>query len=149
MTDRFPSVRDMLPHEPPMVLLDRILASDDKRTVCEVTIREGAPFVVLGGVCSHVTLEYMAQCVGVGAGLESARQGEEPRLGFLVGCREMEILSPFLPVGSTLRVIAENLWGGEELGHFRCEVRNPEQVVSRAILSVARFSADDFPGHAS
>jgi len=145
MAAPFPKIEDTLPHDHPMILLDRILSVDGERTLCEAVIREGAAFVEPEGLRTHVTLEHMAQCVAAGAGVRSLRDGEPPRVGFLVGCRTMQIHRPWLAIGSTVRVAVDNSWGEDHFGHFAGEVHVGEELVASATLSVIRLARGQKP----
>jgi predicted hotdog family 3-hydroxylacyl-ACP dehydratase len=135
----FPAAEDLLPHAAPMVLVDELVAHHGTGAVCEVTIREGAPFVTDGRVATLVTLEYMAQTVGVFAGYRSHSAGEPVQVGFLIGCRDMVCHRPWLPVGSVLRVRVERIWGDDMLGKFECGVELDDgTAVASATLNVAR-----------
>ena len=83
----FPPIEALVPHKPPMLLLDRVLSYSTDYVSCEVEIRVDSPFVRDGVVPAIVGLEYMAQCVAAFAGLSARHKGEAPRIGFLLGSR--------------------------------------------------------------
>src|SRR2546428_8966610 len=108
---RVPPVTALLPHAPPMVLLDEVLEHEGDCMACSVTVREGAPFVRDGRVATVVALEYMAQCIAAFAGLDALASGDGPRIGFLIGCRELQLLRDAIPVGTTLAIEVKRVWG--------------------------------------
>lgn len=135
----FPPIEELVPHAAPMVLVDRLLQWHEEGAVCALTIREGAPFVRDGRVATLVALEYMAQTIAVFAGYRARGAGEPVLLGFLIGCRTMTCLQPWLPVGSALRVSVERVWGDDQLGNFECAVQLEDGTpVANATLNVAR-----------
>ena len=70
------SPEELLPHAPPMVLLDRVLEWDDESILAELTIGPSTPFLDVGrGVPAHVGLEWMAQTCGLFAGLDQPPHG--------------------------------------------------------------------------
>ena len=75
----FPAVRSVVPHGPPMILLDRIVDAGEGFVRCEVDIRPESLFVHDGRVRNVVGLEYMAQCIAVYAGLQSQRAQQPVR----------------------------------------------------------------------
>jgi len=142
----FPPVEDLLPHAAPMVLIDRLLDHDGETARCALRVRHDAPFVRDGQVATIVALEYMAQTVGVFAGYEARRSGEEVRVGYLISCRTMKSARPWLPVGSELNVFIERVWGDTQLGKFECRVQFDDGTpVASAILNVALAPPDSTP----
>ncbi len=143
----FPPLHTLLPHEAPMILLDEVVAVDGDRMTCAVTPRLGVPFVEPTGVHPVVAIEYMAQCIGAWVGLRAQERGEPVRLGFLLGCREMQLHRPWLPLGTRLTVQSLRAWGDDDLGSFECQVDDEQGCVATALLSVARAHADgSMPG---
>lgn len=143
-TDALPSLRELVPHEPPMLLLDNLLAHDANTVVCEVRIQADSPFLeepATGGapqVPAVVGLEYMAQCVAVFAGLSARRANRPPTLGFLVGCRELRLATDGFAVGDRLVVEARWIWGESVLGSFACTVRREAETVAQGTFTVYR-----------
>jgi len=104
-------VTNYLPHRAPMIMVDRLLAIVNGKTIGEFTIRPQNPFVnsqgemVLGGVVEH-----MAQTSGLGQayersllnGARDASLTEEGKFGFIVNIRGLKYNR--LPrIGETLR----------------------------------------------
>jgi predicted hotdog family 3-hydroxylacyl-ACP dehydratase len=125
-----------------MLLLDELCEAEGDRVVCRVVLREGSPFVEGGRVHAPVALEYMAQAVGVYAGLESLRRGEPIRIGYVVGSRELEFAVDHLAVGDDLRVEARHVWGDDTLGSFACRVLRDGEPVASGTLNVYRGPID-------
>src|SRR6185369_5593006 len=87
----FPPLADLVPHRPPMLLLDRVLAYSNEAVSCEVNIRPDSPFVEGALVPAVVALEYMAQAVAAFAGLTARIEKKEFRLGLLLGSRDLRL----------------------------------------------------------
>lgn len=132
----FPPLVDLLPHRPPMLFLDDVVRWKDPVVECRVCIREDALFVANGTLRASVTLEHMAQCVGVYTGLWARSRGEPIRIGYLIGVREASFDVDVLEVGDELEVTARCVWGDTELGAFECSVTRRGEAVARALLSV-------------
>jgi len=133
----FPPIAEVIPHRPPMLLLDRIVEfTPEKSVTCEVRIRGDAPFVEDGGVPAVVGIEYMAQSVAAFAGLSARADGKGVRIGLLLGCREMTLAIDAFAVGDTLTVNARRTWGETDLGHFSCNVQRGAETLATAILTV-------------
>ena len=139
---KWPPVLELVPHEPPMSLLDEVLDFQADTMVCAVTIRADAPFVQPAGVQAVVTLEYMAQCVAAWAGLTGRLMGQPVRIGFLIGCREMLLHRDRIAIGTCLTVVCKRVWGDSVLGSFECEVSDEAGCVATALLSTAQAGAD-------
>ena len=133
----YPPIVDLVPHRPPMLLLDRVLSYDGERVVCETVLEAGSPFVEQGHVPAVVAIEYMAQAIAAGAGLSARDRGEETtRMGFLLGCRDLAIAVDSFQVGDRLTVEARRTWGEKELGRFACKVRRGDEVLVEGALTV-------------
>lgn len=116
-------VVDLLPHEPPMVLLDRVLAWDDGELEAEIEIRAGIPFYRESrGVPAHAGIEYMAQACGAYVGLEAKAAGLPVRLGFLLGTRRYYADAPYFRDGERLAVHVRQILRETEIGVFDCRI---------------------------
>ncbi len=86
--------RDILPHDPPMVLLSAIDPSSltEESLAAFVEITKDSPFFdeSLCGVPSVFALEYMAQTMAALVGLKRRNMRLEPRIGFVLGTRSIK-----------------------------------------------------------
>jgi predicted hotdog family 3-hydroxylacyl-ACP dehydratase len=120
-----------------MLLLDRIVAFQPEQSVtCEVRIRPDATFVEDGGVPAVVGIEYMAQTVAAFAGMSARADGKPPRVGLLLGCRELRLTTDAYAIGDTLTVNARRTWGESEIGSFTCNVARGGEVLATGTLTV-------------
>ncbi len=131
-----PSLEEVLPHAPPMILLDAVESFDDDAATCTVTLRADSPFVEDGEAPAAVMIEYMAQCVAAWAGCKGRRRGDPVRVGYLLGAREFVLHVDALRAGDTLTVTARHVWGDEIVGSFECSVTRAGTLLGRALLSV-------------
>jgi predicted hotdog family 3-hydroxylacyl-ACP dehydratase len=134
--DELPPLVDLLPHDPPMVLLDAISAFGEIDIECTVTVAEGAPFVRDGKVAAVVALEYMAQASGVFLGIMAFSESGRIKRGYLLGAREMELDADYFHVGDTLRVFSKHVWGKEDMASFDCLVTRNDRRVAWATLNI-------------
>lgn len=143
MMDRvFPPVADLLPHGPPMVLLDAVIDDAAGSLTTGLTIRADSRFVSVGvGVPAHVGIEYMAQTCGAFAGLEAWRDGQPVRLGFLLGTRRYQCSVAWLPVGWRLTVTADLVFREGQMGVFDCRIRHEGAEIATAQITV--YQPDD------
>lgn len=134
-----PPLAELLPHAPPMVLLDEVLAFDGATARCGLTVRPGSMFVESGRVRAVVALEYMAQAVAVCASLRSRARGEPAgQAGYLVGARELRLEAAGFEVGDALEVEATLEFDGRELGSFACALSRRGERLASGVLNVYR-----------
>lgn len=137
----YPSLLDLLPHRPPMILLTRIITHEAMRTICAVDITESAAFLTGERVVpSWVGIEYMAQCVAAHAGLVGRTRGEEVRLGLLIGARRVDLHTEGFPVGQSVIVTAVHIWGDQDLASFTCALSDASTGLSLADATLSVYS---------
>ncbi|MCA3013182.1 MAG: hypothetical protein INH41_12375 [Myxococcaceae bacterium] len=142
MTPAFPPISELVPHQGPMVLLDRVLAESRDGLTAEAIVRAGRPFVRDAGWPALVGLELMAQTMAAWSGLRARRAGRAPRLGFLAGTRHFDCLVPFFPPDARLEVeIALEFDASNGLAVFDCVIRT--QGVVQATAKVNSYEPDD------
>lgn len=129
-----PPLRQLVPHAPPMLLLDELLEWTPGRARCAVRLRPDSPFMENGRVRALVSLEYMAQAAAACAA--DARGGQGGARGLLLGTRELTLAVEHFQAGDELVVEAERASADEQVTSFRCQVRRGEALVARAVLSV-------------
>src|SRR3954469_5254542 len=131
-----PSIAELLPHAPPMVLLDRVVARRAGSITVEVTIGEESLFLGPEGVPGHIGLEYMAQACGAYAGAEALEAGQAVRVGFLLGTRHYALHAPWFRRGDVLLVSADEVYRDDEMGVFGCRIVIDGRVAAEAQLNV-------------
>lgn len=134
-------IGDLVPHGPEMTVIDRILTYSPERTVAAVEITRRSLFFAGTGVPAWVGIEYMAQTIGLYAGIHARRAGEPIRLGFLLGSRRYESNVPGFPFGAVLTVRAEKVMQDERLSVFNCVIEGGHVKVS-AVLNVYQAPID-------
>lgn len=141
------SLSELLPHAPPMILLDKILQIDSagKTCSCEVRIHAESCFAdPVKGVPCYVGVEYMAQTVGVLAGyLQKEGGAEAMSLGFLLTADIKYQKDKWYPLGTILQVRVERDWGEGMLMRVEAKITESQTdtILTEALLSV--FSPND------
>jgi len=135
MTD-FPPISVLVPHQEPMVLLDRILVWTPGRVECSLVVRKGERFVEDGLLAAPLTLEHMAQAVATCVGYEAYLDGRGMRVGMIVAIRKFSALCSAKAVGDELIVRADRDRGNDVLSHFHCEVRDAGELFTSATLTL-------------
>ena len=134
--NEFPPISVLIPHQDPMVLLDQILEWEPGHIECGLLVQSKARFVEDDALAAPFTIEHMAQAVAACLGYEAYRGGRGVRVGMIIACREFKALVPAISVGSNLQIRADRERGSESLSHFHCEVRQEEDVLATATLTL-------------
>ena len=131
-------IEDLLPHRPPMVLLDEVLSVDEneRSLVASATIRPEWRW-------NWSAIELMAQAAASLAGVFDRVSGSvsPARPGFLLGTRRIKFAIPELEVGRRYMVTAKDVFSDAESASFECTVRDGDNVVASAVLNA--FRPDD------
>lgn len=137
MTD-FPDVADLLPHNDPMILLDKLIFADDEKTHCQVFISEKSPFYdeTTQAVAAWVGIEYMAQAIAAWSGHRSFLKNETPQIGFLLGSRRYNSDVASFKKGQCLDIYTEKLLENEGMGAVACSITCEGETLATAQLNV-------------
>jgi predicted hotdog family 3-hydroxylacyl-ACP dehydratase len=139
MTTATPYALDaLIPHAPPMVLLDSLESVDTDRAVCLLHVRRDFPFVVGAEMPAMVAIELIAQAAAAQAGYVSLADGKAVKIGYLVSVRESTLLVPTFQVGDDLRVEVTVVFGGTSSASYNGVVTRAGDTVATASLSVLR-----------
>lgn len=126
---------DLVPHRPPMLLLDEVKEEGDGVIRCAATPRADFPLAAGGTAPAILALEYMAQSVAAYSGLYAMRRSLPVQRGYIIGVRSMSLAVPDLEIGRKLIVTARHVWGDSSLGKFDCTVE--EAGTAREVASAA------------
>ena len=146
MTERFAqTLYELVPHRPPMLLINEVVAVDARSSSARVMIDSQASFYQAGaGVPTWIGLEYMGQTAALIAGYQLKHGLVEPHLGFLLGTRHYQTQLDYFAENSTLRVSCqEKALVGDSLATFDCSICYDGQAdnLATATLSVFRKGA--------
>lgn len=126
----------LLPHKPPMILIDEVVEYQTDTIHAIVTIREGVPFCQNGQVPAYVALEYMAQTVGVWSGLRGRQFNISPQIGFLLGTRHLKLNRCHFTLEEELHIYGNLKFHDGEMASFECRVDIDHVTVASALLNV-------------
>jgi predicted hotdog family 3-hydroxylacyl-ACP dehydratase len=146
-TVRYPPIEQLLPHRPPMILIDRMIDATDTGSRCDVTIESQTLFLEPGGVPAFVGLEYMAQAVAAYGGYRSYLAGKPIAIGFLLGTPQLKSYCQFFDCGQTLQIQVTHVWGDHELMQFHCTIQDAStgKLLQQAELNV--FKPNDLQSY--
>ncbi|MDO8861129.1 hypothetical protein Q6D67_05380 [Haliea sp. E1-2-M8] len=124
-------IRDLLPHDHPMILLDRVDSCREHGLTACVYIGADSLFVQPQGVPSWVGLEYMGQAIAAHAGVCARRDGHPVRIGFLVSTRRYDPACSYFPIGATLHIAVDAVtYNSTGLQVFECTISGPDVIVT-------------------
>lgn len=131
----------VIPHKPPMLLIDRLLKIGDRVSLSELTVRRDMIFVDDNGRLDDASYpEIISQAVAAQEGFRRIG-GSNPLVeGFLLGVKKLEILGESR-VGDTLRI---SLFKASRFGDFGIldgEVYNGATLVARGEIKVWQNSS--------
>jgi predicted hotdog family 3-hydroxylacyl-ACP dehydratase len=135
-------VQELLAHGPGMVVIDRLVAYDAKKSVASVEVRRESKFFDRTGIPAWVGIEYMAQTVAAHAGFEARLRGNPPMIGFLLGTRSYECRVAEFSLGADLKIIVEPLFTETGLGSFSCAIER-DGLLARAVISTYQPGAQE------
>jgi predicted hotdog family 3-hydroxylacyl-ACP dehydratase len=93
----FPEMTELIPHRPPMVMIDALAACDRESVSCVKVFREGDYGVEGSEVSETLLIEGLAQTIAALNGVAARVQNRPPARGMLVGVTGFEILSAAKP----------------------------------------------------
>ncbi|MEB8432443.1 hypothetical protein OO007_09430 [Cocleimonas sp. KMM 6892] len=144
-----PEILTLIPHRPPMLLINRILEVGEKQSSAEVFIDKKTPFYEKGlGVPATIGLEFMGQTAALIAGNQVIKNPADAKLGFLLGTRKYQSTLSYFKENSVLVVeCSESAMVGETLASFSCTIRYKDEaeIIASANLSVLRQPINKSP----
>jgi predicted hotdog family 3-hydroxylacyl-ACP dehydratase len=136
MSAEYGPVADYLPHRPPMLLIDHIDDVNQHDATCRTTIKPDCVFAQDGLVHPSAMIEFVAQVCAIAAGVTASRTGGPPRLGFIIGCREITFDVDSFAVGDELTIVITKVLGEEQLAVFNGTVSRGGALCVKIQLSV-------------
>jgi len=126
----------VVPHRPPMLLIDRLLEVGERASVSEMTVRAEMMFVNGAGRMDDACYpEIISQAIAAQEGFRRlGSQNVQPE-GFLLGVKKLEILGE-ARVGDTLRISVYKTARYGEFGIIDGTVSRGEELIARGELKV-------------
>jgi len=103
------NITDLIPHRTPMIMIDKLIRTDEKFTLSSLRIKKDNIFCKDGFFSEPGLIENIAQTAAARAGFLSRQEEGEVRLGYIGNIKNLKI--KFLPkVGTEIftEVIQEN-----------------------------------------
>jgi len=147
MKDKDNRLHELLPHRPPLLLLDKCVSVSNQHSQSQVMVTQQSPFFLApGGIPAWIALEYMGQTAALIAGYQLEQGVIAPHVGFLLGARKFKALVSCFKAGQQLNVSCKELAVvGDSLATFDCEVADASNntVLAKCKLSVFRKTVDE------
>lgn len=143
----YPEIIEVIPHRPPMILIDNIDEIGPDFMSAHVRITDTSLFLEKGkGVPVWVGLEYMAQTIAAFVGAEDKKRGETIKLGFLLGTRRFETKVSYFSLGEKLNIRISRVLQQNELGQFLCSIndQNNQELASAKISAYLPKDSNEF-----
>ncbi len=116
------AIRELLPHDGKMVLLERVISFDENSMTAEAVVRAAGLFGRAGTVPAWLGIEYMAQTVAAHSGMLCKLAGKPINLGFLLGTRRYFCNVSSFADGAVLSITTKRLIQDQGLGVFDCRI---------------------------
>jgi len=135
----FPPPTAFMPHRPPMLLVDGLVAHGPATVTIEKTFRSGELFVEHGEVSSFVAIELFAQAAAAHFGYAGLLAGGAFASGALLGPRKIRLAVPALRVDRRLLVEATQVFAMPPAAQYECRLLDAERgdVLAEGTLNVA------------
>jgi predicted hotdog family 3-hydroxylacyl-ACP dehydratase len=134
----FPDVATLVPHEAPMILIDKLIHVDENSVHCQVFINYNSPLFdeQIEAVGAWVGIEYMAQAISAWSGYQSFLKSETSPIGFLLGSRRYTSNAPLFKKGDVLDIYAQKLLENDGMGVFSCSIKCADKEIANGQLNV-------------
>jgi predicted hotdog family 3-hydroxylacyl-ACP dehydratase len=114
----------LLPHRPPMRIVEDVIAIDDASIESVCTVRDSWPTAQDGQVRTLMLLELIAQTAAVLQGWKERHEDSVGQGGLLVGIPAARFAAPSVPVGTKLWCAVRISHGAQSYLAFDGEVRD-------------------------
>lgn len=137
MSNALYPIAEVVPHGPPMILLEQLEHYDQDSIITSLTIRYDSLFCDGEKIPAWVGIEYMAQTIATYSGCHARDAAQDVVVGFLVGTRKYQCHVSHFTIGDRLTIHANKIIMGDNgLGVFECKIIHHDAVITEASLNV-------------
>lgn len=135
---KYPSIEQLLPHDKPMILVDRAIDIQVDSIHCQVEIDEHIPFFNYDTktVPAYVGIEFMAQSIAAWSGYHALIQYQQPPIGFLLGSRRYSSDIEAFTQGQQIDIYAEKIMENDGMAVFSARMEWQERTIATCQLNV-------------
>ncbi len=131
-----PPIAALVPHRPPMLLLDELVSHEGRTIVCRATIRDDHLFLEDGAVPALVAVELFAQTAAALVGLLAPAGGPSMQSGALLGSREVRLHTDALRVGDVVDVRCTEAWTIGPAAQIDCVLLRAGEAIAEGSINV-------------
>ena len=132
----FPAVATLIPHRPPMLLVDEVVHHEGLRVICRATIRDEMPFVRDGAVPVLLALELFAQAACSLVALLATRRGVTMQSGAFLGTRSVTFHTDVLRVRDVVDIHCEEKMAVGRTAQVECRLVREGQTLAEGAINV-------------
>jgi radical SAM protein with 4Fe4S-binding SPASM domain len=126
----------VVPHKPPMLLIDRLLEMKERASASEMTVRGDMIFVDTNGKLDNAAYpEIISQALAAMEGFRRLGNHDAQAEGFLLGVKKLEIFGT-ARVGDTLRIAVYKAVKYGDFGIVNGEVYKGDELIARGEVKV-------------
>ncbi|AJP57749.1 hypothetical protein UC34_13700 [Pandoraea vervacti] len=138
VSESWPPIDELLPHRPPMLLVDEV-TSHNATSICVRATPDAHAWYAdaRGDMPVHIVIELMAQAIAAHEALTRRMSGLPPAPGVLLGTRRLEASAPSLRGGRPVLVHAECVLRDDAgNGAYDCRIESEGQSIASATIKV-------------
>ena len=94
-------IKLLIPQRDPIIMIDKIVGHSDEKTSTSLTIKDTNIFVEENIFQSSGLIEHIAQSSAARMGMQTAKEGKKPLLGYIVSIKNM-MINRLPKVGETI-----------------------------------------------
>lgn len=126
----------LVPHKPPMLLIDRLLEIQERASLSEMIVRPDMAFVGEDGTLDDAAYpEIISQAIAAQEGFRKMGSRDPHQEGFLLGIKNIGIVGR-ARVGDTLRISVLKVAKYGDFGIIQGEVRNGSALIAHGEVKV-------------
>ncbi|MGI2259715.1 hotdog family protein [Shewanella sp. GXUN23E] len=139
-----PPVAELIPHQAPMILIDKVLSAGEEHVHCQLEVTQAHTFFDHDSqtIPAWVGIELMAQTVATWSGYRARQAGSLPPIGFLLGSRRYHSDVSAFALGQILDIRAERLMEDNGMAVFSCRIESQGQQLAVSQLNAFVPSAE-------
>ncbi|MGF1804401.1 hotdog family protein [Aliivibrio sifiae] len=133
-----PDLIDLLPHDTPLALVDKLIDVQELSIHCQVIISDKNVFFnhETNAIPAWVGIEFMAQTIAGWSGYHAWKKGNKSPIGFLLGSRKYKAECSEFQQGDTLDIFAEQILENNGMAVFSCYIECNGQQIASSQLNV-------------
>ncbi len=126
----------LVPHKPPMLLIDRLIEMKERASVSEMTVRAGSRFVNGSGVLDEASYpELFSQALAAQEGLRKFGSRDPKPKGFETEVKQLEIFGT-ARIGDILQIKVVKIAKNGDYGTVSGEVYRGADLIARGMVKV-------------